>query len=327
MLKAGKWKDRKSTLNIVRKVGFHINSIYSPWLSFGDVAAEFITSRPFPEKFMNFVNSWLGEPWKDKKTENNAEALQKQQHQWGRGIVPDDTQIITAGVDIQLNHFWYEIKAWSYGVTGKLIEYGRVENWFELEEVLINRRYCNTDGEPFMVNLANIDSGYRTDEVYTFCSQFPEVCRPVKGSSKRLTSPYSVTSIDKEGFGGLKLYIVNGHYFKDMVFGRLRKDPNEVGSLSIFKDCPEEYIDQLTSEQKVTIRDKRTGHITEEWQKVTSGSANHLLDTAVYSFSAAEQMGVRYLRPIDEVEVEENEVEAPPPKQGWFDGGSSWFGK
>lgn len=324
MLKSGKWKNRQSHKGTVRKVGFHINSIYSPWLSFGDVAAEFIKSKPFPEKLMNFINSWLGEPWKDEVLENSASRLQKQQHRWPRGVVPDGTQLITAGVDIQLNHFWYEIKAWGPYVTGKLIEYGRVENWFELEEILINQKFCNEDGEVFIVNLAAIDSGFRTDEVYEFCSRFPEVCRPVKGSSKRLTAPYSVTNIDKDGYGGLKLWIVDGHFFKDMLFGRMRKDPTEPGSWSIFKDCPEEYVEQLTAEQKVTIRDKRTGQITEEWQKVTSGAANHLLDCAVYSAAAAEMCRVRYLQPMAEKEDVE-EVESP--KNNWFNGSGSWFGQ
>ena len=47
------------------RAGFWINAIYSPWLSFSEIASEWLNSYQKPELLMNFVNSWLAEPWRE----------------------------------------------------------------------------------------------------------------------------------------------------------------------------------------------------------------------------------------------------------------------
>ena len=48
-----------------------------------------------------------------------------------------------------------------------------------------------------------MDSGYNTDNVYSFCAQHMDVLIPSKGSSTPLKSRYNVTILDKQeaGFG------------------------------------------------------------------------------------------------------------------------------
>lgn len=315
MLLQGEWiGDRQDDSMPVRKVAFHLNAIYSPWVTFGDVAAEFLNSRPFPLKFQNFINSWLGEPYRNTETQANPTDLAKNQHNSERGVVPDGTQLLTVAVDVQLDHFWFEMAAWSPYITKKLVDYGRVETWGELENLIIHRRYHDETGNPYIVNLALIDSGFRTDEVYEFCSRFPEVCRPCKGSSKRMNTPYSVNSIDKDGYGGLKLIMVDGHYYKDVIHSRMKRDPSEPGSWSLFRGCPQEYVDHITAEQKVLVQDRKTGKITEEWQKIASGVDNHMLDCAVYNAACAELAQVRYLVPENQLQPRTSEMVQPEPQ-------------
>lgn len=320
MLRGGEWRAENEPSGRIRSVAYHLNSIYSPMVSFGDVAAEFLRSKDFPEKLRNFINSWLGEPWVEKANKVNADLVLEKQWTHERGKVPDGALLLTASVDVQKDHFWYSIRAWGERLTSWLVEYGRAETWNEIEEVIVNRTYRDKNGESFLVNLALIDSGYRTDEVYEFCSLFPEVCKPCKGSSNPMRAPYAVTNIEKEGYGGLKLWIVDGHYYKDFISGRLKKETGDPGSWMIFKDCPREYADQICSEQKVIIQDRKTGRIKEEWQKVGSHAQNHLLDTEVYNVCAAEILGVRYLQaPEPEPPKRESEQEN---KSGWIKRGS-----
>lgn len=63
MLRHGKWIPENECKGRPKKIGFAINSIYSPWITFGQVAAEFQRSKNDPADLMNFINSWLGEPW------------------------------------------------------------------------------------------------------------------------------------------------------------------------------------------------------------------------------------------------------------------------
>lgn len=294
--KDGTWESADYPEGRIRKVGYHLNAIYSPWLTFGDVGSQFLNSKDFPEKLRNFINSWLGEPWRDKASILKSDIVLEKQAGHERGQMPDDALMLTAGVDIQLDHMWYEIRAWGERVTSWLVDYGVCETWDDLEEILFKRRYRNSQGQEFMVSLAGIDTGYRTDEVYEFCSYYPNVAKPIKGASNRLTAPYNLSRIDKGKFQGLMLYNIDTHYFKDFIHGRLRKEPDELGSWSVFKDCPREYAEHITSEQKVITQDRRTGRTKEEWLPISSHAANHLLDCAVYSAAVAEIGNVRYLR-------------------------------
>src|SRR6185369_277345 len=45
------------------KVGFHLNSLVSPWLTFSDLAAEFIEAEGDYDKTRDFRNSRMAQPW------------------------------------------------------------------------------------------------------------------------------------------------------------------------------------------------------------------------------------------------------------------------
>ena len=332
MLKKGEWKPVKYTEegsweavkkpDFVEKVGFHINSIYSPWVTFGEVAEKFIKSKDLPEELQNFVNSWLGEPWKDESFYTKSNAVLKKQSLHERGTVPEEAEMLTAGVDVQKGHFWYTIRAWGERITSWLVDYGRAETWDEIEEIIVNRKYlCKETGELKYIKLALIDSGYMPDDVYMFCSYFPEVCKPSKGSSQKMRAPYSVSKIEKNEFGGLNLWVVDTHYYKEFIFGRLKKELGSPGSFMVFQDCPMEYADQLTSEQKVLVQNKN-GTVKEEYQKISSHAANHILDCEVYAACAAEVAGVRYLR------KPEKKLRKPEKKKNtgnWIPNTKNWF--
>ena len=48
MLQGGRWLSDNKSGRVSRCVAFHLSSIYSPWLTFGDIAAEFLKSKAFP---------------------------------------------------------------------------------------------------------------------------------------------------------------------------------------------------------------------------------------------------------------------------------------
>lgn len=325
MLRAGKWKsaeEEQPTVR-VRKVGFHLNSIASPSVTFGDVAAEFLRSKDFPERLRNFVNSWLGEPFRNKQIHAQADSLKSHICKVERGALGPEMQMLIASVDVQQDYFWWEVRGFGEYFSSQLVDYGRAETWTELDEIL-NRQYWSPQGGR-VVRLMALDSGYRTDEVYEFCTKNPNVCIPVKGSSKRLRAPYSVSTIDKENknkYGGLRLYVVDTSYYKDLIHGRLAKEPGQRGAWTFFDGCPSEYFDHLVAEAKIIKRNRQTGEITEEWQKL-GHAPNHLLDTCVYSTAAAEICGVRYLQKSAPAEQHalppsQQKVQTFVPQRNWF---------
>lgn len=297
-LRLGRWVTEREREGQVRSVAFHLSSLYSPWVTWSRIVFEFLTSKDFPEKLMNFINSWLAEPWEDKATALNSDKILKKAGGHERGTVPADAIILTAGVDVQKDHMWYSVRAWGEKLTSWLVEYGRAETWTEIEDALIERRYESEEGRRFAVNLTLLDTGYRTDEVYDLCAVYPGLFLPAKGSSNKLLAPYTISTLDKrrnQKHAGMKLYIVDTAFFKDFIVGRIQKETDEPGAWMVFKDCPRQFAEQITSEQKVIGKDRK-GRPFSEWVPISSHASNHLLDCEVLAACAAEIIGVRYLR-------------------------------
>jgi phage terminase large subunit GpA-like protein len=293
MLRDGEWRAEKKQSGKAHKVAFHLSSLYSPWLTFGDVAAKFLSSRDTPSLLMNFINSWLAEPWVDKSSRMQSDVVMEKQLPYDRGRVPADAQLITCGVDVQLDHFWYSVRAWGPHLTSWLVDYGRLETWTDVETV-INRDYPDVNGVVKNINLACVDSGYNTDEVYEFCAQHMDVTVPSKGSATALKSRYNVTVIDRVKGFGMRLYTFDPNQLKSFIASRMSIDPGSQGSWNVYRDIDREYCDQICAEQLVEKKDKK-GRITTSWEKISSHAANHLLDCETNNALAAEILGVRYL--------------------------------
>jgi phage terminase large subunit GpA-like protein len=324
MLRQGEWRAvNESQVRVVRSVAYHMSSLYSPWVTFGDVAYEFVKSKDKPSELMNFINSGLAEPWKSAKTKS-TQNLVFTQSEVPRGTVPQHAPLLIASVDVQQDHFWWEVRAYAHGVSSYLVDYGQASSWSDLTEILIDREYPSEYGEARKIVRAGIDSGYRTDEVYQYCAQYPEVCVPVKGDSSHspLAPPYKMSSIEKGVIGGMKLYVVNTDYWKDFIFARMVRPANEPGTIHLFKDCPEEYSEHLRSEEKQEIRNVKTGAVTVQWKPLTSHPTNHLLDTCVYNAMVADSVGVKYLPEYDpDTDDEDEDTDAEDfnaDSRGWF---------
>lgn len=298
MLRNGAWEPIKQ--NGTRKTAFHINAIYSPWVRFGDVAYEYERSKDEPELFMNFVNSWLAQPQEQTELKMNADIVLERQSEYAENVIPDEALIVTAGVDVQKDHFYWTIRAWGKHMTSWNIAHGVADSYFLIEEVM-NRSYFDHIGNEYIVNLCAIDSGYNTDEVYEFCAMNKDWLVPAKGSSSPLVKRYSESTIDKSDSeaNGLKLYICDGSQYKNMISSRLVK-PIGIGCWMVYKGCDRDYADQICSEEKVRV--KRSGREIEEWKKKEK-CENHWLDAEVYAAMAADLLRVRYLADQD------------PPKQ------------
>lgn len=321
MLRAGRWKLVNKPKGRIESVAYHLNSIYSPWVTFGEVAAKFLASKDSPEELMNFINSWLAEPWEDKASKMHSDVVMEKQLSYQQGLVPLEGQILTMGVDVQLDHFWWGVRAWGPGLTSWLIDYGRAETWTDIENILF-RVYPNENGEVRNINLCCVDSGFNSDDVYEFCARNPGLCVPTKGASNPLTSRYVVSILDKGINSGLRLYRFDTNQMKDFIAGRLTVSAGHKGSWNVYQDIDRRYCDQICSEQKVEKKDKK-GRVTFEWEKIGSHAQNHMLDVETNNALAAEILGVRYLRPEEPEEIvgkKEKETE-----DDWLNVSDNWI--
>ena len=133
-----------------------------------------------------------------------------------------------------------------------------------------------------------------------------------------MDSRYRFNRVDKKGYG-LQLVVCDGGAFKDSIAVRLQKE-NGPGSFMVFKDCDENYANQLSSEQKVMVKTS-AGNVM-RWVPKRSHIDNHYLDCEVYAMCAAEILGVRNLREEGYEETSEDNTKAEDTESDWITGGN-----
>lgn len=326
ILKKGEWRTVRYNAKNVRSVAFWLNTLYSPFVRWADIAKEFLGSKDDPEKLQNFTNSWLAEPWEDTKLKTSAELVLERQTDLDALVVPSWAKLLTGGVDVQESSLYWTIRAWGDFLTSQNIAHGQALSFEEISKVM-NYEYRREDGEPFLVQLCLIDSGDQTDTVYEFCVMNSDWALPVKGSSHAQLSHYKLSKINREGSNanGMTLVLVDGGKYKDLIAGRMQK-PNGTGSWMVYKGCDEEYAQQVTAEHKVSV--KRGGAIRQEWQPKHSHADNHYLDTEVYSAAAADILGARTMhlenQEVAPVQPKKEEKEATP-EENWIKANENWI--
>lgn len=316
MLRGGNWRTESGSTKPGSKTAFHLNAIYSPWVRFGDVVYEFLISKRSREELMNFVNSWLAEPFENTQVKLNSDKVLERASEYEEGIVPDKTILLTGGVDVQKDRMYYTIRAWGENMESYNVRHGVVETWTQIEDVM-NISYCTRDGTEFFVNLTAIDSGYNADETYDFCARNSEWAVSIKGSNTPLPTKYRHTKIDREdkGMYGISLYHVDGGYYKDFISGRVARSKDEPGGWFVYAGCDLDYAEQITAEEKVLEKSGRRD--VEVWRPKTAHADNHYLDCEVYAAFAADCLGIRYLR--------YEAPEAPKPAENKTKG-NNWVG-
>lgn len=308
MLKLGEWRTVRHNTKYVRNVAFWINTLYSPFVRWSDIAKEFLVSKDDPEDLQNFVNSWLAEAWEDTKLKTSAELVLERQTELPAYVVPQWTKLLTAGVDVQENSLYWSIRAFGEFLTSQNIAHGQSLSFEEIDRIM-NMQYMTEEGDPMVVNLCLIDSGDQTDIVYDFCALHSDYALPVKGSSHAQLSHYKLSMVNKTDSRayGMQLVLVDGGRYKDMIAGRMQR-PNGKGSWMVYSGCDMEYATQVTAEHKVNV--KTPGGTKQVWQKKSSHADNHYLDTEVYALAAADVMGVRTLHLVEEQQVKEETNES-----------------
>ncbi len=332
MLAAGVWCPQSCEVNDRGKIkgdipstdvrGYQLSVLYSPWVTWSETVAEFLETKDDAPLFMNFVNSWLGETWKMRAQEVKESHLKGRISTYRWGIVPKNAVVLTGGIDVQKDHFRFVVRAWGVGEESWLIRYGSVEQWEQLIQVVTIGYEMERQTDERMLRLFCIDSGFRTDEVYAYARQYQEILRPTKGASSLQATPIRRTHLDKFPNGkpipgGINLWTLNTEYYKDKLNRLIHTQSGDPGEWHLPADRVEsDYFAQMTSEHKQAKRDTKTGKVTESWEPVSEGRANHYWDCEAMALAAAEMLQVYALK-ADEMQPS---TYVPSPRSGWVGG-------
>lgn len=323
MMRYGEWRTVRQSAAVPHTVAFWINTLYSPFVRFSEVAREFLLSKDDPDTLQNFTNSWLAEPWEDTKLKTDSETVLERQTEVPELEVPDWAKLLTGGVDVQENCVYWTIRAWGNYLTSQNIAHGQALSFAEVERAM-NLLYSKRDGSQLAVQLALIDSGDNTDAVYDFCASNSDWALPSKGASHPMTTHFRLSAVNRTDSRayGMKLVLIDTGKYKDMIAGRMKKK-NGSGSWMVYQGCDMEYAEQVTSEHKVNVRSGN--RVRQEWRLKSSHADNHYLDCEVYAMCAADMLGARSLHLEELKEPEEAKAESA---NGTKDqSGSDWLGK
>ncbi len=277
-----------------RAIWLEMSATISPFVRLGEMARDWLRVQDYPEDLQDFINSSLGEPWRNASIDLPHDIVLKRQTELEEGVVPSWTLLLVGGVDVQESSVYWTIRAWGPMLTSQKIASGQVESLWDIEP-LMNKEWRDEKGQEWVVQLCAIDSGDQTDDVYDFCTMNSDWAVPVKGASTQLPTRFRISTIDKveSKAHGTRLVLVNTNAYKTSIATRMQRD-NGRGAWMVHKECDLDYARQVTAE-KLDITQDSKGREVRTWVKKSSHADNHYLDAEVYNACAADLMNIRFL--------------------------------
>ncbi|MBI2818134.1 MAG: phage terminase large subunit family protein [Acidobacteria bacterium] len=308
MLDRGEW--RPSAVGDGRTAGFHLSSLYSPvgWFGWPDGAKAFEEAQKNPALLQVFVNTVLGETWKQQGEAPDWQRLYDRRETYPIGTVPQGGLFLTAGADIQKDRIEVQVVAWGRGKESWLVDYAVLDGntslpavWNRLAE-LLNTAYRHASGTDLSILRMAVDSGAMTTEVYEWVRrQAPGKVIAIKGEQNGVAPIWIGKAVDLTSKGktikrALRPWHVATGMLKSELYGWLRLErPTEESGDSFppgychFPQLPEEFFKQITSEQLVVKIVK--GYRVPHWELIAN-RRNEGLDTRIYARAAASHFGI-----------------------------------
>lgn len=300
-VKLGRWIPREA-VERPAAVAYHLPSWYSPFVSLSDVAAAFLQGLDDPSKLMVFVTQHKAEAWKQVIEKKEDNEVLKRCSALPPGIVPQWAVALTAGIDMQKDHFYFVVRAWDEELNSHLVQYGVLARWADLEALIYDTKW-KVEGSEATMGLfrAGLDTGggapegggewTRTEEAYQWLRKHAvrRVVFGTKGSSKPHAGGkrirFSVIDKMERGNrkipGGLELRFLDTAQFKSLIHWRLARAEGESQRFWLHSETGIDYAQQLLAEE---LRRDRRNRV--EWKQVRK--ANHYLDCEVIAAACAD---------------------------------------
>lgn len=308
MLEGGEWVAQAEG---VARRGYHLSSLYSPvgWQSWIEIAEEWENAQGNPEKLKVFVNTVLGETWKDRGEAPDWQRLyNRREHQLRLGVVPMGGLILTAAADVQRGPNgagWIEVVCYAWGrnlerwVVDHQQFHGDTSNldgpaWKALEQWHTKMFPHEHAGVAMPIRMLAVDSSDQTNTVYQWCAdQSQGTVMAVKGLHTgdllvQSAQPIQIKADGKKRARGTKLWRVSLNVAKPELYAQLRYelDPNQAVPRGYihFPELDQEFFMQLTGEEAVSRKDKK-GRTSVTWEK--KRDRVEVLDCTIYARAAA----------------------------------------
>lgn len=283
MVAAGHWEATRP--DVKGHAGFRLSALLSTIAnaSWGKLAQEFIAAkRGGPETLKPFVNTVLGEVWRDAADEIDENELAARAEAFGLESVPSEVRWLTAGVDVQHDRLEATLIGWSAEgvpfVLGHRVFYGSVHSeapWLELDD-LLKSQFPHPLGGKLKIDAAAIDSGdgNTTDVVMGFTrARWGRRVFAIKGDGgNRPTIQRATTK-------GAPLFIAGVDGIKARILQRIA----DKAAMRFSNTLEAIWFEQFASERRLLkYQHGRPVHV---WERIR-GRRAEALDCVVYAFAA-----------------------------------------
>lgn len=275
-------------------VGFHINALYSPWVSWAELVDEWLAAQGNPEKLQVFINTALGESWEDRGGSLDPDALFANRRESYDGV-PDPAYILTAGADVQHDRIEVVVRAWARQEESYFLERIVLMGdpsadaiWHDLDAVLFDKTWLHESGVEMGIYASCVDSGDQTDRVLGYCAlRFRRRVYAVKGGAK-FNAPFMPKRPARNNKHRCPLFVLGPNSGKKLLYGRLKiQGANPVDPCAYRYhwngSADRDYFDQLTAEKAEKKR------VDGQWITVYTCPAhkrNEVLDCELYALAA-----------------------------------------
>ena len=281
-----------------RKIGFSIWSGYgsSPNTTPAKLAEEFLSARKDEEKLKTFINTALGEVWKERGDTIDEDSLQARAEVYA-AEVPFGALLLTAGIDVQGGdnaRIEIEVVGWSDKEESWNIDYIVMPGDFsdqgfrdEVREELEHLSYTHESGRKLSLAGICIDSGYLATKVKAFCDEYrSDRIWPIKGVfgySRPVIEGRAARSMRQRKRRKLNpVEIIGVDEAKTILFRRLKiKEPGP-GYCHFPVERDAEYFAQFVAEK--CVQRYKKGRPVPEWIKIRE--RNEALDNRNYAYAA-----------------------------------------
>ena len=281
MLRKGKWEATSSSSDLGFR-SYHLNSIYSPVITFGRVAVEYLKAKAAPGAMQAFVNGWLAEPYRPSEGVIDPDKFRVVEKNYKRGELKGEYRIL--GVDVQRSVFFWVVRGFDRDGTSWLVDHGTAPAFDDLSAI----------ADEYECAYGICDTGYRTHEMYQEIAARQPFWFAAKGWD-RLQHPYKMTGIDpdnptrdrRNNKQVINLLNVN----KDIWQGELLKRRNGSNlNWFTYKDTDSDYIRQLLSTNHKERTDRK-GKVKWEWV-VEGHKQDHYWDIETYILCLSHVFGL-----------------------------------
>lgn len=271
--------------------GFWINELYSPWVPFTKMAADFLEAKKGgPLQLQVFTNTSLAELWEEQPGEKlDAQILYGRREQYGPEL-PGGVLVLVGGIDVQENRIELEVIGGglgeeSWGIQDVIFHGATIDPkggaWQALDDFLSQTTYQHPSGAVLRVVAVCVDTGFQTKAAYAFTKgKLTRRIYAIKGA-KDPGRPivHRATQIKPEN---VMLFMIGTDTAKATLYSRLQLTEPGPGYMHFPMTYDLEFFEQLTAEKLVTTYHK--GFAKREWMKVRP--RNEALDRRIYALAA-----------------------------------------